>query len=123
MAENRNAVGYIRVRCIDDQLHIEQLMKQIRDHCDIHAKDLKMVFMDEGDHSKNFKGPAWLVLENFLMEHRGKVSTLVVSDADRLSNDLGMLLLKQHELRISFGVTIEFASGRQMEQSKGFLLN
>lgn len=123
MAENRNAIGYIQVRSIDDQLQIEQQMKQLRDHCNIHGKDLKMVFMDEGDHNKNFKGPAWLVLENFLMENRGKVNTLVVSDADRLSNDLGMLLLKQHELRTSFGVTIEFANGRQMEQSKGFLLN
>ncbi|MEJ2901654.1 recombinase family protein [Pedobacter panaciterrae] len=126
MAENRKdqiAVGYIRVASIEDQLHIEQQMKRIREHCDIHGRDLKMVFIDEGQHSKNFKGPAWLVLEQFLKEHRGKVGTLVVSDTDRLTSDLGMLLLKQHELRTSLGVTIEYAGGRQLEQSKGFSLN
>lgn len=116
-------MGYIRVGSVEDQLHIEQQMKNIRAYCDLNGRDLKMVFIDEGDQSKNFRGPAWILLETFLKEHKGEVSTLVVSEREQLSSHLGLLMLKQHELRTGLGVTVEFTSGGALEQSKGFSLN
>lgn len=127
MAENKDvpsAFGYIRTASVFDLKAIWEQATQIRDHCNTQGIKLEALFVDQGKDADNFKGPAWADMEGFLKgSFKGKINSVIVSDTNRLTTDVGLLLLKQHELRTGLGVTIDVAGGRQMEQDKGFFLN
>jgi DNA invertase Pin-like site-specific DNA recombinase len=116
-------IGYVRVDSLDDVQTTELLVDRIRSHCSNQGIIMLMAFIDESRQSKNFKGPSWESLEKFLKNFNGLIDCVVVNSTDHLTRDLGKYLLKEYDLKLSYGVSIEVVDGKFLGLDRGMSLN
>ncbi|MBB6271847.1 DNA invertase Pin-like site-specific DNA recombinase [Pedobacter cryoconitis] len=125
MKEEKFAFGYMRMDNVHDDHEVNNKLKQIKDHCDIHKIELPMIFAENKHVSNNFTGNAWKDLEMTLAHAEGRVQSIIVSDRDNLTRDMSLYLLKEKELKDKYGVTIDVADGKSLkiDHSKGISMN
>lgn len=115
----------MRVDNVHDDSVVNEKLKQLKDHCDIHKIEMPMIFAENKAVSGNFTGNAWKDLEMTLAHAEGRVQSIIVNDRDSLTKDMGVYLLKERELKEKYGVTIDIADGKSLkiDHSKGISIN
>lgn len=105
-------VGYMRIDRVGDIEETERQSLRILSHCHEHDVKLLAFFLDEGP-----RGKGWKALEDLVKSGVG-LNRVVVAEMDRVSVDVGWLLLKQGEFESRYGVNIVSAGDRVLDLDK-----
>jgi|GEM_PF-3080626 hypothetical protein len=119
------SIGYLRLPDIRNEQEVHQKITALKDHCEANGIRLPLIISDGEKGSENFRGTGWRDIEKTLVYAEGRIQSIVIPDKDMLTRDVGLYLLKEKELRDSFGVSIEVADGRnrKLDQSRDLSLN
>ena len=107
------AIGYARIVRYGDPRDLDRQSERIYDYCQEHGIELRVVLSEEGDRSMS-----WQILEGMVQNSGGRLDMVIVAEMDKLSTDVGWLLLKQAEFETQFGVAIVSAKGSQLSLDK-----
>lgn len=119
------SIGYLRLPDIKNEQDVHQKITALKDHCEANGIRLPLVISDGEKGSENFRGNGWRDIEKTLAYAEGRIQSIVVPQKDMLTKDVGLYLLKEKELRDTFGVTIEVADGQshKLDQARNISLN
>jgi len=107
------AIGYARILRFGDPRDLDRQSESIYDYCKENGIELRVVLSEEGERSVS-----WQILEGMVQNSGGRLDLVVVAEMDKLSRDVGWLLLKQAEFESQFGVAIVSAKGGQLSLDK-----
>lgn len=116
MEENNNGkkvLGYVRVASFEDTIDMERQISAIETYCKGRNISHYLTFTEEGS-----RGISWEVIEEIAKNSKGVGVDIVVADMERISSDVGWLLLKQGELEGEYGVNIVSVSGKNFGLDK-----